>query len=76
MPDAWALDSLGIREATLGLPEQFEHAVAAASGVTDLPSADQLDHVVMMGMGGSGIAGDVVRAVAGPMMPIPVVYSM
>ena len=69
------LDELGIWSVTRGLPEQLDQAVAAALEVTDLPSLDQIDHVVVMGMGGSGIAGDVVRAVAGPMMPVPVVVS-
>lgn len=69
------LDSLGIWDATYGLAEQIEMAAAAAAQVTDLPPIEDIDHVVMMGMGGSGIAGDVVRAVAGPHMPIPVVVE-
>lgn len=68
-------DSLGIWQVTRALPEQMEEAVVAARQVTDVPSIDDIDHVVMMGMGGSGIAGDIVRAVAGPMMPVPVVVS-
>ena len=68
-------DTLGIWPATLALPEQIEQAVTAASQVTDLPSPQDIDHVVMMGMGGSGVAGDVVRSVAAPMMPVPVVVS-
>ena len=69
------IDDLGIWEVTRALPEQLDEAVAAARKVTDLPSLDEVDHVVVMGMGGSGIAGDIVRAVAGPMMPVPVVVS-
>ena len=67
------LDSLGMWLVTAQLPEQLERAVASASQVTDLPNFDDVDHVVIMGMGGSGIAGDIVHAVAGPMMPVPVV---
>ncbi|MDG2112267.1 MAG: SIS domain-containing protein, partial [Actinomycetota bacterium] len=70
-----AADSLGIWEITRALPEQLEQAVVAGREVTDVPGVDDIDHVVMMGMGGSGIAGDIVRAVAGPMMPVPVVVS-
>jgi glucose/mannose-6-phosphate isomerase len=69
------VDSLGMWEITRNLPDQLEAAVSDARGVTDLPDAEDIDHVVVMGMGGSGIAGDVVRAVAGPMMPVPVVTS-
>jgi glucose/mannose-6-phosphate isomerase len=69
------LDSLDIWGATRGLAEQVEAAASSAAEVTDLPKIDDIDHVVMMGMGGSGIAGDVVRAVAGPHMPIPVVVE-
>ena len=32
-----------------------------------------IDHVVVLGMGGSGIAGDVLAAVAAPLSPVPIV---
>lgn len=38
-----------------------------------LPSAEGLRAVVLCGMGGSGVAGDVVRSVFGPGLPVPVV---
>jgi len=46
------LDSLGMWSVTAQLPEQLERAVASASQVTDLPNFDDVDHVVIMGMGG------------------------
>ncbi len=55
--------------ATLGLPEQVAAAAAAAAGVT-VPGA--VGHVAVCGMGGSGIAGDVLAAVAAPQMAVPV----
>ena len=68
-------DSLGMFDAAFGLPEQIEAAAAAARGVGGLPSADGVTAVVVMGMGGSGIGGDVAAAIAGPTAPVPVVVS-
>lgn len=67
-----ALDSQGILAATAGLPEQVSAAVEAVRGV-DLPDASEIDNVLVLGMGGSGIAGDVLISVAGPYLPVPVV---
>jgi len=58
--------------ATAGLPEQAEAAVLAARGLTSLPQHDHVENVVVLGMGGSGIAGDVLVATAAPFMPVPV----
>lgn len=67
-----ALDSLGMFDATAGLPEQIEAAVVEADEVDGLPPHDVIENVVVLGMGGSGIAGDVCAAIAGPFMPVPV----
>jgi glucose/mannose-6-phosphate isomerase len=40
--------------------------------VTNLPLHERVENVVVLGMGGSGIAGDVLVAVAAPFMPVPV----
>lgn len=69
---AHALDTLGMFEATAGLPEQVASAVAAAHGLDGLPDKAYVENVVVLGMGGSGIAGDVMVAVAGPFLPVPV----
>ncbi|HEY1990302.1 MAG TPA: bifunctional phosphoglucose/phosphomannose isomerase [Acidimicrobiales bacterium] len=66
------MDSLDMWGATAGLPEQVEAALAAAKGVAGLPNHQQVENVVVAGMGGSGIAGDVVLAAAAPFMPVPV----
>src|SRR5674476_1616898 len=58
--------------ATADLPEQVEAAAVDARGVVGLPSRDQIENVVVLGMGGSGIAGDVVVAAAAPFMSVPV----
>ena len=68
------IDTLDMFDAIAGLPEQVEQAAAAAAqSAGPLPAHDDIENVVVLGMGGSGIAGDVVREVAGPFMPVPVV---
>ena len=37
-----------------------------------LPRREDIESVVVVGMGGSGIAGDVLHAVASPLLPVPV----
>jgi len=67
------LDTQGIWEATTGLPEQVERAAGEAAALDGLPSRDEIENVVVLGMGGSGIAGDILLATAGPFMAVPVV---
>ncbi len=66
------LDTEGIFEATAALPEQVDAAVKAARGTPGLPDGPSVEHVVVLGMGGSGIAGDVLVAAAAPLLPVPV----
>jgi glucose/mannose-6-phosphate isomerase len=66
------VDSRSLWDATLGLPEQVEAAVEAAQQVDDLPGHDEVENVVVLGMGDSGIVGDVLTAAAAPFMPVPV----
>ncbi|HVL94183.1 MAG TPA: bifunctional phosphoglucose/phosphomannose isomerase [Acidimicrobiales bacterium] len=67
------LDSQGMWEATAGLPEQAEAAARDACGLHGLPEREAVENVVVLGMGGSGIAGDILLATAGPFMSVPVV---
>ncbi len=67
-----AVDSLDMWGAVAGLPEQVEAAVSAARGVQDLPQHERVENVVVLGMGGSGFAGNVLAAAAAPFMPVPV----
>ncbi len=69
------LDTLGMFDAAFGLPEQLEAAAAAAREVDGLPDADGITSVAVLGMGGSGIGGDVCAAVAGPTSRVPIVVS-
>src|SRR2546430_14346484 len=70
-----ATDSQGMLQATATLPEQVAAAADRAAGLAGLPAFEDVQSVVVLGMGGSGIAGDVVAAVAQPFMPVPVVVA-
>jgi glucose/mannose-6-phosphate isomerase len=70
------LDSQGMWAQAVGLPEQLGAAVQVLrpehrSWLRARAEAG-IDNVVVAGMGGSGIVGDVVAGVAGPSMPAPV----
>jgi glucose/mannose-6-phosphate isomerase len=72
-PDG-AVDTLDQFGAVAGLPEQLAEALASLEhGVAGLPGSDDVDHVVVLGMGGSGIGGDILAAVAAPQCPVPIV---
>src|SRR5262245_2387804 len=59
---------------TRDLPEQVSRALdAVADEVSGLPARDGIDAVLVSGMGGSGISGDVLAAVAGGVCPVPIV---
>jgi glucose/mannose-6-phosphate isomerase len=69
-------DSLGFVDAVRGLPEQLADATASARVALDralLPAATEIDNIVVLGMGGSGIAGDTLAAVSNSTLPVPVV---
>src|SRR5436309_14825796 len=69
-----AVDTLDQFAAVAGLPEQVAVALAALDGgVSGLPRREDIDHVVVLGMGGSGISGDVLAAVAAATCPVPIV---
>jgi glucose/mannose-6-phosphate isomerase len=70
-PSPLPVDSLDMWGAAVGLPEQVEAAVSAARGLA-LPRRERVENVVVLGMGGSGIAGDVLVATAAPFMSVPV----
>ena len=67
------LDSLGMWEATLGLPDQVATAARAADGLTGLPNGAEIENVVILGMGASGIAGDLVVGAGGQFIAAPIV---
>ena len=67
------IDSLGLREATFGLPEQMAAAVRSLPVTGPLPDHDEIANVLVLGTGAAGWAGALVEAVAGPFMPVPLV---
>ncbi|HEX6475751.1 MAG TPA: SIS domain-containing protein, partial [Acidimicrobiales bacterium] len=66
------LDTLGMWDAAAQLPEQVAAAAQAVEHVAGLPPPGSIANVVVLGMGGSGIAGDVLQATAGPDLAVPV----
>ena len=70
-----AVDSLGMLDALRGWPEQLAaaHEAAARIDASALPRADDFDNIVVMGMGGSGIVGDVLVSVGTATLPVPIV---
>jgi glucose/mannose-6-phosphate isomerase len=69
------VDSLSFLDAVRGLPEQLAAAHEAAGKLKPalLPRADEIDNIVVLGMGGSGIAGDVLAATASGALSVPVI---
>lgn len=68
-------DPAGMLRAIASSAAQVREAavLAAEAGVASLADEGRPRAVVVCGMGGSGIAGDVLAAVAGPGCPVPVV---
>jgi glucose/mannose-6-phosphate isomerase len=69
------LDSLDMFGLAGAFPEQVAASADAAASVAGLPPGDEIDNVVVLGMGGSGIAGDVVTTIGGPFVPVPMLVS-
>ncbi len=69
-----AADPDGMLRAVAGAPAQFREAITTANeaGLDATAELGRPRALVVAGMGGSGIAGDVLGAVAGPSAPVPV----
>jgi glucose/mannose-6-phosphate isomerase len=69
-----AVDSVDFLAAVEGLPEQLADAHASVGKIkpSDFPQTDGLRNIVVLGMGGSGISGDVVAAAFNDEIPVPV----
>lgn len=66
-------DSLGLRDAVFGLPEQIAAATRSLNVTGPLPGHDEIANVLILGTGAAGWVGDLLAAVAGPFMPVPLV---
>ena len=69
------LDSIGMWPVATAFPEQVFDAAVQARGLSELPERERIENIVVLGMGGSGVAGDVLAAAAGPFLPVPVIVS-
>ena len=67
-------DSLNFLDTVAGLPEQLAHAheVAGAVPADACPRGETIRNIVVLGMGGSGISGDVVAAAFNDELPVPI----
>jgi glucose/mannose-6-phosphate isomerase len=65
------LDSEDVLGATERLAEQCREAWAIGRAARDLPDGAGVESVVVFGMGGSGISGDVVQALVEPRLGVP-----
>ena len=73
-----AVDSLRVGDALAALPEQLAAAHERAGQIRSgafldaLPAASDIANVVVLGMGGSGVVGDIVQVVGTATLPVPV----
>ncbi len=69
-----ATDSLKFLDAVAGLPEQLAaaHEVAGEVHKDRFPNPENIRNIVVMGMGGSGISGDVIASAFNDELPVPV----
>jgi glucose/mannose-6-phosphate isomerase len=66
------LDTDHMFEHAASFPEQVEDAFNDCRSIAPPANREDIENVVVIGMGGSGIAGDVLQAVASPLLPVPV----
>ncbi|MFN2544825.1 MAG: bifunctional phosphoglucose/phosphomannose isomerase [Actinomycetota bacterium] len=64
-------DPAGMLDAVLSLPRRLRAGFEAGRSLSPLPDASSLSAIVLCGMGGSGVAGDVVRALYRDRLTIP-----
>jgi len=75
MPDFASLDPQDMRAAVRAFPDHLVTGWHAAVGADAFGVFDGLDGVVVCGMGGSAIGGDLMRALAETEAPVPVVVN-
>jgi glucose/mannose-6-phosphate isomerase len=65
-------DPGGMLDAVTALPDDCLDGYRAGRSAVDLPDADGVVSIVVVGMGGSAVAGDVLAALAAPRLRFPV----
>jgi glucose/mannose-6-phosphate isomerase len=75
LPDRWAsIDRQGMRDVLESSPNQLRSAVEIAGRISvSIPG--QIANVVVTGLGGSAIGGDVVSSVAGELLRVPLIVN-
>jgi len=69
-----ALDPLGMRGLIESFPEQFLSAAEMAASLS-LPAAKTPANLVVAGLGGSAIGGDIIRSILGDTLRLPLLVS-
>ncbi len=73
--DLKAADPDGMHDYIVSFAEQVRRGRERARGISVPFPSDAVDHVVLAGMGGSAIAGDLLAALVEPVSPVPVTVS-
>src|SRR5688572_9561635 len=65
------LDSEDVLGAVERFADQCREGWEIGRSATGLPDAAGVDSIVVLGMGGSGVSGDVIRSIVEPRLPVP-----
>ena len=65
------LDSQDVLGAVERFADQCREGWEIGLGATGLPAADGIASIVVLGMGGSGVSGDVIQSMVEPRLPVP-----
>ena len=65
------LDSEDVLAAVERFADQCREGWEIGRAATGLPAADGIDSILVLGMGGSGVSGDVIRSIVEPRLPLP-----
>jgi len=69
--DLARLDSEDVLAAVERFADQCREGWEIGRAADGLPAADGIDSIVVLGMGGSGVSGDVIRSIVEPRLPVP-----
>ena len=69
------VDRSGMLSFAGALGEQLERGFELGRSIQGLTNADPVDSMVVCGMGGSGITGDILRVACSERLPVPIVTS-
>jgi len=67
------IDASGMLAIVENMPQQFRDAIDIGTSSLDLPDSSGVDNIVFLGMGGSGIAGDIVSNFPEVQIPVPAI---